>query len=306
MKTRNKVLWSTTFVLLFAVVVHSPAARAEASDNVGSSRWSLTTRWTTRDVELPNKSVLLRKSARLGSPQVSASLGFDLNLDAFSFANWAKRPGERALDTAAMIELFGSYQVCRGASPIDCELNEAAERMQERLEDGLTGGHCEGMVVAAGLNYLSRMDGADSLYSGDRAALAPSIAKLWATQLDPDVQLASAGSKMQSLSDLAKSIFASIERRDVATMGVYSTDFAHALLPISATWMDSVLLVGVYDPNVPGEERFLSIDTANDSWSYETYVHRIGVLERVSGQGVGGLDLVPIETRSLPLNVGLG
>lgn len=306
MKIRNKVLWSTTFVLLFAVMVHSQTARAEASGNVGSSKWSLTTRWSPRDVELPNKSLLLRKSARLGSPQVSASLDFDLSVDAFPFANWAKRPGDEAFDTTAMIELFGSYQVCRGASPVGCELNDAAERMVERLEDGLAGGHCEGMVVAAGLNYLSRMDGAGPIYTGDRSALAPSIAKLWATQLDPDVQLASAGSRMQSLTDLAKSIFASIERREVVTMGVYSNDFAHAVLPISATWMESVLLVGVYDPNVPGEERFLSIDTANDSWSYQTYVHRVGVLEEVGGQGVGGIDLVPIEARSLPLNVGIG
>jgi hypothetical protein len=89
-------------------------------------------------------------------------------------------------------------------------------------------------------------------------------------------------------------------------MGVYADGFAHSVLPISATWFGSVLAVGVYDPNSPDQERYVMIDTATESWTYETYVHRVGVLETVSGLGSGGLDLVPIETRSLPVSTSIG
>lgn len=307
MKTRIKLLWSVSFVLLVAVLtMYARTARAEASDNFGSSNRTLVTRRSLQNVELPDKSMLFRKSVRPGSEQVSASLGFDLSIDAFSFANWGNEPGREVFDTASMVDLFGSYQVCRGSTPVGCELTDRAIDTKDRMEDALRGGYCEGMAVAAGLNYLSRVNGGTSVVAGTRREVAPTIAKWWATQLDSRVQEASAASRGWQPSAIAASIFESISDGRVVTMGVYFDGGAHTVLPISAAWMGEVLLVGVYDPNVPGQERFVAIDTVTESWTYETVVHRVGVFEKLAGQGIGGLDLVPLDIRSLPMSASLG
>lgn len=297
------------FVLLIAVAVvtlWTRSALALGSDKFVPIGRTLENRVATQAFERPDKSGLIRNSSRFVTKQVSVSLGFDLRVDGFSFVNWGNARGMGSFDESSMVDVFGAYQVCRGASPVDCELTDAARATMKELDQGLSSGHCEGMVVAAGLNFLSRIDGGPTLVSGTRLQSEHEIAKWWATQFDSEVRMASAESRSASMSELADMIFASLADRKVVTMGVYDGDFAHSVLPISATWMGSVLAVGVYDPNVPGEERFIWIDTESDSWSYETYVHRVGVLEEVSGVGTGGLDLVPIELRSLPISASVG
>lgn len=284
----------------------SQGGRAVASGDIGSGVESFTAQRMASVIEIMHRSGAPQEKAPSESPSGSTSLAFDFVSDAPSFANWRKRAEDQAFDATVMIELFGVSQVCRNRSPDPCQLEEAAENVKVHLEEGLTHGHCEGMVLAAGFNFLSRMAGRELPYTGDRHALAPSIAKLWATQLDPRVRRVSAESRTKSLADQADLIFASIEQRRVVTMGVYAGDFAHALLPISARWEGDVLVVGVYDPNHPGEERLLRIDTEDDSWTFETFVNRAGVLERVGGHGAGGIDLVPIEMRSWPMKVKLG
>jgi hypothetical protein len=306
-KAPNKFLIPVFLLLVVTVVaLFARTAIAQASDSYVSSLQKVDARSSLRAFDLPDKSELFRKSKRTSSEEVSASLGFDLSVDAFSFVNWANRGGEHAFDQSAMVEIFGAYQVCKSAVPVGCELTNAAEEMRDRLEEGLAEGHCEGMVVAAALNYLGRINGTGSVAGGSRNESKTAISKWWATQFDPDVRLASTRTRILMPSELARTIFERIVDREPVTMGVYADGFAHSVLPISATWFGSVLAVGVYDPNSPDQERYVMIDTATESWTYETYVHRVGVLETVSGLGSGGLDLVPIETRSLPVSTSIG
>lgn len=256
-----------------------------------------------------NLGDLSKKQPGLSIPQqepnnqsaTAVSLGFDFKSDGFSFANWGASPDKNDFDVQSMVEMFGAFQVCRSFTSIDCELTNSASVVRDRLDKGLSGGYCEGMAVSAGLNYVSRSEGRERPVADDKSKSSRAIAMWWATQVDSRVQSASSTSRKWKPSLIASTVFDAIRDKNVVTMGIYFDGFGHTVLPISATWISKTLAIGVYDPNVPGKEMFIFIDTSNETWSYETYIHSSKVMEKIGGTESGGLDLVSIELRSLPM-----
>ena len=85
--------------------------------------------------------------------------GFDPALDGFSFENWGTESG--ALGASDLIALFGRKNVCASGSGNNCVLYPAAQQWVEQVNEGMSGGRCEGMAATAELihgGYLAPSD----------------------------------------------------------------------------------------------------------------------------------------------------
>ena len=99
-------------------------------------------------------------------PAVCAQDGFDPAIHGFSFPNWGA-VGE--LGATEMVALFGRTTVCTPSSPAgSCTLYPAAREWMKQANEGMAGGHCEGMAVMSERLFL----GAAKLGDFDPAAAA--------------------------------------------------------------------------------------------------------------------------------------
>jgi hypothetical protein len=85
--------------------------------------------------------------------------GFDPASDGFSFENWGLEAGE--LGASDLIALFGRKNVCASGSGDSCVLYPAAKQWVEQVNEGMSGGRCEGMAVTAELIHGGYLEPSD-------------------------------------------------------------------------------------------------------------------------------------------------
>ncbi|MCZ7671245.1 MAG: hypothetical protein M5U34_30980 [Chloroflexi bacterium] len=122
-----------------------------------------------------------------GAPAAgSADSGFRPESDGFGFENYGDEADAINLTAVEMQRMFGE-QVCANQTN-GCTLTPPARQWMEQMNEGMDGGHCEGMAVLSSLMYYDKIE-PDS-FGGDitnelvfdNDALQREIAYWWVTQ----------------------------------------------------------------------------------------------------------------------------
>lgn len=231
--------------------------------------------------------------------------GFRVNRDGFSFANWSGLSRATTMSSGHMRQLLEDAGRCTddGANP-SCTLRNGMLIDLAHLNEHLSAGRCEGMAVLAARIFMRRTrlshisPRARTTHDLTVRESADEIAFWWSTQLAPSIQQFAAGRRMVTAHGLAHEILARMRNKVMLTIGIYSGDWAHAVLATKLVYRGNVTRVTVYDPNFPGETRVLTLDHRTDSWTYPRALLPDGTVRTVRGKGAGSLDYVPVAMRS--------
>jgi len=201
-------------------------------------------------------------------------IGFRPAEHGFSFPNYGNESVSANLTPVEMVRLFGEG-VCKG--PLDeegnCKLRPNARLWMEEVSAAMDGGHCEGMAVLSLLLYGEYISPAEfgaelaSELSLEDEYLQREIALWWATQATNPVT----DNMIRLLpSEIVQLLIDNMET-EFYTLGIYLPDFSggHAITPYAVVDQGGgVYHIMVYDNNYPGEERFIEVDTNEETWVY--------------------------------------
>ncbi len=116
----------------------------------------------------------------------AADSGFRPEVDGFSFENYGGEDYIVNLTAVEMQRMFGD-QACANQTN-GCTLTPPARQWMEQMNEGMSGGHCEGMAVLSSLMYYDKVEPGDfggsvtNDLSLDNEALQREIAYWWVTQ----------------------------------------------------------------------------------------------------------------------------
>lgn len=228
--------------------------------------------------------------------------GFNPMINGFSFANWGGLSKRDSMSYDHLVELVGASARCDEERQ-SCELRGGREISLKHLNEHLSAGRCEGMIVLAALLFSGLYDigefGTDTASTIDlkRDVAADEIARWWATQLSPELQLFSAGKRKLRPHEIAHEIQVLMENRIMVSMGVYADGLAHTVLPFAALVEPEKTTFLVYDPNFPLETKQLIVDHATDVWVYSDAYLANGSIGNLSDAQRGSLDYINITAR---------
>jgi len=206
--------------------------------------------------------------------------GFRPNPNGFNFANFGtSRAGEMPetarLDPDSLRRLFGP-SVCVGMNATGpCVLVPTARQWMDAENHGANGGNCEGFTVLAGHMFAGGIDpmtfGGPNAFALMRNTALERELVFWAiTQSTVDPMLAPL--RRMAPRDMLTHLTSELSRGRMflgTTLAVFGAGGGHAILPYAIRRMsDTITHVMVYDNNHPNSERFVTIDTAGNTWSY--------------------------------------
>jgi hypothetical protein len=230
-------------------------------------------------------SIVTTVSAKPFSQTYDIDTGFRPDINGFSFENYANYgcsdyycndtfPVEN-LTSIEMRRMFGD-QVCRSVNMDgSCELLKVAESWMDEVNESMVGGHCEGMAVLSSLFFAGLKDpisfGDSSVHELNlqgNTTLQNEIAYWYATQWYMDGHLIEEDPNTQ-----LQTLIASYTKNPkiLIPIGIYKRDFSdgHAITAYAVEKKgNEIYWIMVYDNNYPDEERYIIIDTKNNSWQY--------------------------------------
>jgi hypothetical protein len=237
---------------------------------------------------------------------VCAQDGFDPSIDGFNFANWA---GVGELGATEMVSLFGRSTVCTPSSPAGaCTLYPAATDWMKQANEGMMGGHCEGMAVEAerlflGASKLGDFDPAAASafdLAFENSALQMAIDLWFVTQMLPEPSTAAADSRAMTPSQIAAEIAAGFKTHRGYTIGIYSDGGGHAVTPLAVTREGNQTAISIYDNNYPGTVQRIMVDPSAETWTYAMGSTNPDNASDVWSGTTGSMDLTPMDVRDLP------
>ncbi len=203
--------------------------------------------------------------------------GFRPDVDGFQFENYGDETPAVNLTPVEMQRMFGD-QVCANLTD-GCTLTPPARQWMEQMNEGMSGGHCEGMAVLSALFYFDQLDpdpfGSAVTHELDfnDDMLQREIAYWWATQSTwPGSEKTVYETPSAVLDTLIEYFDEGVSADEWWSMGIYKPDFSggHAITPYAVEDQgDGIYHVFVYDNNYPGESRIMTIDREAETWSYE-------------------------------------
>lgn len=225
----------------------------------------------------------------------SAHSGFMPQRDGFSFANWTSSPTPGS-GVELLVQLFGRNSICTNPQSNDvCNPLRSAEQFAIQVENQIASGRCEGIVVLAAKIHAQ---GGAPASQASMSTVSQNIDFWWATQMLPAVTAKSRLSRSLKPSQLVNEIRQGILRGATSTLGMYSQNQGHSVLPISINKTGSKVVVGVYDSNTPEITQSLFIDTKTQVWSYSPADKDGNVLFAWQHKGAGALDVIPLRLRT--------
>jgi hypothetical protein len=243
------------------------------------------------------------------SGPITVGLDFKPDTDGFGFENYGK--SDRLNLIPDDVARFFGDQVCASKADGKCTLTPPAQQWMESTNDGMNGGHCEGMAVLALLIKKGQAKASD--FGGDlTSALKPDgndkltreIAYWFATQfLDP-----TAGAEIKNLkpSEVVTKLRESFQpgATESYTLGIYKTingqkKEGHAITPFGLVDLpDGKVEIALYDNNFPGATRALVVDTTSDKWTYSTATNPAEPVGLYEGDATtGSLTITPPSAR---------
>lgn len=207
-----------------------------------------------------------------------ADFGFRPDYDGFQFENYGADIPITNLTANDLRRMFGD-QACSSIQGQDCILTPAGEQWMEQVNQGMGGGHCEGMAVLSSLFYTKKVDvaqfGADSvpeLQLDGNEALQREIAYWFTTQM---TQPARQGIVEQTPSGVVNTLMTSFaagpEGSETYAVGFYKRDRTggHAVTPYAVEDRgNGIYWIMIYDNNYPKAARAIEVDTTTDTWRY--------------------------------------
>jgi hypothetical protein len=212
--------------------------------------------------------------------------GFRPDVDGFSFANYNNN-GVTNLSPNEMREMLGEA-ACRNKNPrTECVLRPVYASLMRQLNEGMNGGHCEGMAALAGLIYQGKRSPTEfgtstttfGLRLEDNQKLQRSIATYFAYQiLDPtrDTRVQTFSRGPTALLKELEDSFARGKGAEMYTLALYRPGLkgGHSITPYAiARGANGEAAILVYDNNFPGVSREVMIDTNKDTWRYVASVN---------------------------------
>ena len=194
--------------------------------------------------------------------------------DGFSFPNYSNEKAPINLTSAAMTAIFGD-KACARVTAGGCTLTAPAAAWLALNNQEMNGGHCFGMAAAAALLFTDVLKvkdfGANSTFAlKDDGRLQELIARLYVTQsTEPESTSAKEMTVRQAIAAIGKDW--TDGKLPLLAIRTADKSGGHAVTPIAFRKLDdSKIGLVVYDNNVPGEERLITLDPAANSWSYAT------------------------------------
>ena len=228
------------------------------------------------------------------------SLGFEIEQHGWNFANYAAEPAQQ-FNTSDAIALFGAESVC-SSDEGGCTPTPAAMEWINMVAQAMSGGVCEGMTVAILDRFLVRTDPGAFDVRKDRL-VERSLSRLFATQFLGDVIDATAQWRAQPIKAIVAELGRSLSdpRNEQYTIGIYSSHGGHSVLPYRLEWVDRTnVRVYIYDPNWPGEIRWIDMDVKEGTWVFAFAATNPDEAADACSGGLGTIDLTPISSREAP------
>ena len=207
----------------------------------------------------------------------TAGYGFEVPKHGFPFENYSNSQGYSNLTAAEVQRMFGDAACAKGSGPT-CTLTPPAEAWMKQQNEGMNGGHCEGMAVVALLLQQGKLDA--SKFGGASAAAMPiegnealqrEIAYWFVTQsLQPTYTQSFKAAPVDIVAKL-REWFAAGSAAETYTIGVYKRGFqdGHAVTAVGlGDKPDGNVDILVYDNNYPNQVRAISVDMKANTWVY--------------------------------------
>ena len=232
--------------------------------------------------------------------EASDSLGFDVDRHGWAFGNYAASESGR-FNVADAVTLFGDAAVCVEAEGV-CTPTPAAAEWIEMVASSMEYGVCEGMTVASMDRFLVGANPETGLMALT-SEVEHRLARLFATQFLDDVITATEQWRGRSVAAIVAELQTSLgdPLAEQYTLGVYSKVGGHSVLPYAADVDDEGRgVIYVYDPNWPGEQRYIEVDTQANRWRFSYFAADQSNDPEAWTGGSGLMDLTPLSVREAP------
>ena len=239
-------------------------------------------------------------SSVVAAEEASESLGFDVGRHGWAFGNYAASESGR-FNVADAVTLFGDAAVCVESEGA-CTPTPAAAEWIEMVASSMEYGVCEGMTVASVDRFLVGTDPQTGLLALT-SEVEHRLARLFATQFLGDVITATEQWRGRSVASIVAELQSSLvdPLAEQYTLGVYSKVGGHSVLPYAVDVDDQGRgVVYVYDPNWPGEQRYIEVDTQANQWRFSYFADDQSNDPDAWTGGSGLMDLTPLSVREAP------
>ena len=234
------------------------------------------------------------------SAEVDNTLGYTVPSDGWSFRNY-RADASTTFSVVDAIALFGDEAVCVEASG-DCTPTPAAAEWIAMVAESMGYGSCEGMTVSSLDRFL-----AGAAPPSGTLDLTPEVfrrvSQLFATQYLSKVIDATRPWRKASVAEIFDELVASLADpgHEQYTLGAYMKGGGHSVVPYAVDRLEGGrAVIHVYDPNWPGRDRYIEVDTDSDQWRF-SYQGADPETDPEAWTGGGGsLDLQPLSSREAP------
>lgn len=248
MRTKRRVLAATASITLLAAC-GGGGGGGSATDAGGDNK--------AADITVPE------------AKGVNVDNGLAPNPNGFAFANFGAGASPEVFGADDLVAMFGNgADVCvEGTDP--CQPTAEAAAWAAMVNDNRAAGHCEGFAVLSANRFAAGKTPPSVQLTMD-PTVTKDIMRAFATQFFQSTQEETIAWQGKSLKDKVAALEAAFaEKKSVYTLAIYTAEGGHAVLPYAIEYASpEQAKIKIYDSNWPGQERFVSVDLANEKWTF--------------------------------------
>jgi hypothetical protein len=200
---------------------------------------------------------------------VNVDLGLAPNPNGFAFANFGAGASPEVFGTEDLVAMFGNGpNVCvDGKEP--CQPTAEAAAWAAMVNDNRAAGHCEGFAVLSANRFAAGKTPPSVQLTMD-PTVTKDIMRAFATQFFQSTQEETIAWQGKSLKDKVAALESAFtSKKAVYTLAIYTAEGGHAVLPYAIEYTSpDVAKIKIYDSNWPGQERWVTVDLANETWTF--------------------------------------
>lgn len=224
------------------------------------------------------------------------ALSYRPDPDGLSFGNYQMTDTSSfTIDDAAA--LLKDAVCTKGVSK--CVPSAAAVEWVESVRAALQGGLCEGFSLLSMTSYRSS-NSTPAFVLQKSKETERTLSRLFATQFMPEVRTAARSWRERKLKEIVSELARALSTKtELYTIGLYSSSGGHAIVPYAINELSpGMFVISVYDSNWPGRDRFLEIDTNNDTWRFSYKAEDQQADTHAWSGKSGSMDITPYSVRT--------
>ena len=200
---------------------------------------------------------------------VNVDIGLAPNPNGFAFANFGAAASPEVFGADDLVAMFGNgADVCVEETD-PCQPTAEAAAWAAMVNDNRAAGHCEGFAVLSANRFAAGKTPPSVQLTMD-PTVTKDIMRAFATQFFQSTQEETIAWQGRSLKDKVaalESAFAS--KKAVYTLAIYTAEGGHAVLPYAIEYTSpDIAKIKIYDSNWPGQDRWVTVDLANETWTF--------------------------------------